>query len=455
MSLRVHLFSGRVVELEPRDGLSSRRSGAAPGARGAAETPLFAVARALFASGDVKIRERGAVVDVASLPLADFHALRAIATKKGWLDEEPLELSCKNCDGELIHAPCSALALGPFVSGDLDDDELDVPLDLSRPHPIPEVRLDEGGDAAGRPQAAREVRLAPRTLGEATPLHRALGRTARPDAPTRGERLVEPRLDVTEEVIRAMGIVALGEETRTANMTRALRAASDEAFEAICGWFLLAHYPARLFSIARCPACGARNDVDAPYDREFEVPETPLREGDEEPSNQEDFPDFEGFSERARVLAAPILEAHPGVLLVVDDGVPICDDGGEPLLGSYVPESLGGPGEPPSRPEVTLFYRTFGAVWDEEGPYDWAAEVRETLEHEIEHHVAYLAGDDPMDEEERRAIDREAERVHGKRALLGAEASALTAGAADFARRTWPIWLILAVATIAATLLER
>ena len=56
----------------------------------------------------------------------------------------------------------------------------------------------------------------------------------------------------------------------------------------------------------------------------------------------------------------------------------------------------------PERPaEVTIFYRTFRAMWNEEGGYDWEAEIRETIEHELEHHVAFLTGDDPMDEAER------------------------------------------------------
>ncbi len=56
-------------------------------------------------------------------------------------------------------------------------------------------------------------------------------------------------------------------------------------------------------------------------------------------------------------------------------------------------------------------------MWHEDGPFDWDAELAETIEHELEHHMAYLVGDDPMDEEE-----RDGDRERGARASLGKKA---------------------------------
>src|SRR5262249_52993852 len=130
---RVHLPSGLVVALEAKAALAPRAR-----AKGA---PLFSELLELVAGGDVTLRAEGRAVDPRSLELRDFHTLRAIATRLGWLTEEPVEIACRNCGAELVHAPCAALELGPYVDGELDDAELDRTLDLSHPHPVPAVRL--------------------------------------------------------------------------------------------------------------------------------------------------------------------------------------------------------------------------------------------------------------------------------------------------------------------------
>jgi hypothetical protein len=135
------------------------------------------------------------------------------------------------------------------------------------------------------------------------------------------------------------------------------------------------------------------------------------------------------------------------VLLAVEEGPAACDDGGVTLLGSYVPGELEHPGAPARPPEVTLYYRTFRAVHDEEGPYDVAAEVAETVEHELDHHEAYLRGEDPVDEEERGEIAREARREVGETETLRRASRALRGEAGDFLYRTWPLWLLAALAT--------
>jgi Zincin-like metallopeptidase len=143
-------------------------------------------------------------------------------------------------------------------------------------------------------------------------------------------------------------------------------------------------------------------------------------------------------------------------VFLVEGGVAACDDGGDPLLGSYVPPAAGASdGSTPTRAaEITVFYRTFRGGWQDDASFDWEAELKETIEHELEHHFAYLAGDDPMDEQERRAIADEAAKIYGTREPLRHEARALGHDVGAFFRRTWPIWLLIVLATIAVSLAE-
>ena len=246
-----------------------------------------------------------------------------------------------------------------------------------------------------------------------------------------------------------MGIAALGAERDPRRIAEALARCSEEAWGAVGDLFLEAHYPHRLGSIAACPRCGARNDVDAPYERELE-PSRPASQ-----SNAEVFPDFDAFDARTHAAFERIAGARSAeVRLVLDAGVPACDDGGEPLLGSYVPPG-GDATAPVGAGEVTLYYRTFRAMWDEDGPYDWAAEVDETIEHELEHHDGWRIGHDPMDEDERAEIARDRARLVGRKAAMRESVRAFGADVGGFLARTWPIWLIVAVATVAITVCGR
>jgi hypothetical protein len=405
-----------VVLLEPRAQLGARRR-----ARGA---PLFSEVLDLVASGDVVLRATGKIVDIRELDLRDFHALRAIATRLGWLFEETVEIACRNCAASIRHAPCAALALGPFIDGELNDPELDRTLDFGAVHPVPAISLDGG-------RVALEVRLRPLTVAEAAPLHRALRRR---------------RLAVSERVVRAMGVVAVGPERDPTQLAKALARCSEQAWSAIGDLFIEAHYPLRLSSIAVCPACDARNDVDAPYEREFEL------SGGVPPTNGQLFPDFDTFAARARVVFERQMrtDEKPEIAMIVDDGVPACDDGGEPLLGAYVPPG-GDRDAPVSVAEVTVYYRTFRAVWEQEGRYDWEAELDETIEHELEHHAGWLVGHDPMDDDERDEIAAERARVLGHMAVERAGLRALFIDVRRFLAATWPIWLFVIVATVVIT----
>jgi hypothetical protein len=432
---RVHLPSGRIVALKAKEG-------SLPSARRPNE-PLFSELASRVASGALVLREGAQVADLGSFELRDFHSLRAIATRLGWIVEEPIEIDCRNCGETIRHAPCSALELGPYVDDELRDPELDRTLDLSVPHPIPGVRLPDG-------TLAREVELVSVTVARAAPLHRALRRRR---WPLRGA------------VVAAMGIVSLGVERDPARVATSLACSSERAWGAIRDLFLRAHYPPRLCSAAICTRCGARNEVDAPYDREFEPGEPrgaddageprrgSERPGGASPSNAQPFPPFDVFDDRARGAFEAIAEGEAGVALIVDEGVPACDDGGEPLLGSYVP-----PGGDPSAPlgvgEITVYYRSFRATWDEEGSYDWARELETTIEHELEHHRGWQTGHDPVDDEERAEIVHEHLRRVGHRASARSSLATLGTDLRDFIAHTWPIWLIVAAASVAISLCE-
>ena len=128
--------------------------------------------------------------------------------------------------------------------------------------------------------------------------------------------------------------------------------------------------------------------------------------------------------------------------LIVEDGVPAVDDGGEPLLGAYLPPPPKDAPVPTRPPTVTIYYRTFSRIEAEEGPYDWEGELRETIEHELEHHLYFLRGDDPMDEEERAEIGREAVRVVGEREATRRALAGFGLSIPDFFVRAWPLLLI-------------
>jgi hypothetical protein len=416
---RVHLPSGLAVALEMRGTPKARER-----AKGA---PLFSELVELVASGDVTLRRGTEPVDVPSLELRDFHALRAIATRLGWLAEEAVEIACRNCGEVLAHRPCAALELGPFADGELDDPDLDRTLDLAVAHPVPPVEVRGGA-------TAREVTLRSVTVTEAAPLHRALRRR---------------RLVISDRVVRALGIEALGPLRDARRIADALARCPDEAWEAIGDLFLRAHYPPRLSSMALCPKCAARNDVDAPYEREFE----PSRSTEQ--SNAEVFPDVDAFDAHARAaferIAGPLATQ---MTLVVDEAVPACDDGGEPLMGAYLPPG-GDPSAPVGAGQIALYYRTFLAIWEEDGPYDWEGEVDETIDHELEHHDGWRVGHDPMDDEERAEIAHEHARLVGRKTAARASLGALGADVGGFLARTWPIWLIVAAVTITFTVCGR
>ena len=122
-------------------------------------------------------------------------------------------------------------------------------------------------------------------------------------------------------------------------------------------------------------------------------------------------------------------------------------------MGAYLPPG-GDPTAPVGTAEISVYYRTFRAIWAEEGPYDWAAELHETLDHELEHHAGWRVGHDPMDDEERSEIAREHARIVGTRTAARRDLATFLLDLRGFVARTWPIWVIVAAATVAITVCD-
>ncbi|MEO7094507.1 MAG: metallopeptidase family protein [Polyangiales bacterium] len=400
----------------------------------------------------------GAVTSTLPLldaPLADANVVEAIATALGAIASPPAELTCRNCHADIEVDGAPHLPLTPLLSPQ-GDPELDPPVDLPSEHALPRPFH------VGRKARVAAFRLARRTLRDREQLVSALGAAAGdPDAP----------LPLTAAFVRALGLSLVGEkraredpplvESPTA-IARALTRLDDTTFDVT--WCAIArawdeqHYSPRLLAPVPCPECGARHDVEVPARRPIAVYAPPR--DDERPGEPRAFPELAAFRARAQVLARELIDAtglsdDAGLEVVVDDDVPPCDDGGEPLLGSYTPfddASVGGDTPRPSTSPfvIALYYRTFRAMFDDE-PYDVDAEIRETLEHELEHHLGHLAGDDPLDDDEREEIERERTRVQGARtpaASLVEGAGWLAGDVGRFFRTTWPLWLLALIALV-------
>ncbi len=387
----------------------------------------------LFASETAGFRGRvldaaGSDATLRDLPLADFHTLRTLLRRLGVIDEPELDLVCQNCEHRFSVRPSATLELGPYRDGELDDPELDARFDFGATH-----RLEIGEIA--------QVRLEPRTVGDAEALHVSL---ARPGA-----------LRLTSKQVNAMGLAAIDDETDARRIARRLMRVSDETFDAVVALFEAAHYPARLITPHPCPECGAMAWIDSPARREFSMDTGSPIAIRRHAGRDRAFMDLERFedlvSDRAEASYRKLGVTR--VDLVVVDGPAECDEGGEPLLGCYRPadpEAL-----PPSPPEIRVFYRTFAAIWQDEGEYDVGAEVEETLCHELEHHLAHLSGSDPVDEAEHAEIDAEVARRVGRSELKRRAVRAAGRDLRGFFSSTWLLWLIALLATLVALYAQR
>ncbi|UQA62135.1 metallopeptidase family protein [Polyangium aurulentum] len=415
---RVHLPSGRIVRLsEPaaRKAKASAPPSAVPGG--------CMAALAILEAQGVASTDEGTPLDIRALPVRDAHTLRALLTHAGLLDEEPDAFTCQNCGAPFEIAPSRLLEIAPFVDGELDDPELDAPFEHQKSHPVPPIRAGAS--------LARTVRVAPRTVEEALPLWRAEA---------------DRHLRITPAIAAAMGVVALGSERRARVLADALMSASPEAFRAIADLLHEAHYPARLVGVHRCASCGARNDLDVPLARD--IPREPV--GDRAPRRP--FPDLDAFEAMVKAAADDVFRVRRvrNIHLFIDADVPFVDDGGEPLLGCYTPGGTDAELAIPRPPEIRIFYRTFESEYRADDQFDVEAEIRETIDHEVTHHLHQLAGVDPLDDEERAAIALDEARRVGKREIARRARKSLAQDLVGFFRVAWPLLVIAAAATYLA-----
>jgi len=384
-------------------------------------TTLRGAVQALAGSAVRVVAPDGNPIAPDTLDIEDFHVLRIMLTRAGLLTEEPVEVPCDNCNATASLRPCQAFEPGPFLDDELYDPELDRAFDFEEEHEL-------GGELT--------LKLRRLTVGEARPLHEAI------DA---------GHIRLTGAMVRAMGIVSFNGQTHAPRIARMLQSLDDHAWDVVTDLLDAAWYGPRLRAWWRCSECGARNEVDAPALREFPALPLPREEGP-----VEGFPEQPAFELSVRKHSQSVFGklGVRNVDVIVEPGVPECDEGGVPLLGSYDPGSDGDPGVPATPPEIRLYYRTFRATWSDE-PFDVEAEIAETIEHEARHHLAFLAGYDEEDDREHEEIAIEQGRIVGQSESVRRATRAARSDLASFLRATWPIWLLVAVLTIAAVIASR
>jgi len=384
-------------------------------ARAATAKSLIERALDVLEADGLLATEDGTRVVLGELALRDFHYLRALVVRAGLVPEAARREPCENCGAALVVLACQTFEPGPYVDGELDDPELDAPFDFDAEHELT--------GASGRDP--RKTRLSPRTVDEARRLLVGAGPLA-----------------LDRSVLAALGVRKLATATRAAEIADVLEGASDAVFGDVLALYEAAHYSPRMVADAFCAACGARTSVPVPSERELDRLAAP-DERDASFAAPEGFPTVDAFEVRVRAYADAVLKERGlrNIDVVLDDGVPWVDDGGEPLLGCYTP-----PGDPDSlapRPEIRIFYRTFAAEARHDPDFDVEDEIRETLDHEAEHHLHFLEGEDPLDEAERAVIAKERARVVGRAELTRRDVQTFGRDLLGFAKIALPIVLVL------------
>ncbi len=360
-----------------------------------------------------EVRLAGVAID--ALRVRELTALSIVLAQAGAAEEEEVHVPCQNCDTVFSCRPALLVELGPLFDGELDDPEIDPAFDEG-PHAL----TDSQGEGISW------VLLAERTVEELRPV---LGRSV--DDP---------------EVLVTLGIAALDEVTSPAALARAI-AADPDLHDDVEELLALELSPPRLEAAPACPTCHLRAQLPAPRRQvlPWEPPPAVPREVPGFPSEER----FEELVVRSfvRWRAAKALST---VELAVVHGPADVDDGGAALLGAYEPPTEGTLTTPPC---VKVYTRTFRAMYRDE-PYDVLREIDVTIRHELEHHEGFLAGDDPMDDDEREQLGAELRRLVGKKESRRRAGRALLDDARSFAG-TWPFWLALFALAFATCALSR
>ncbi|HBV98278.1 MAG: hypothetical protein JL50_19580 [Peptococcaceae bacterium BICA1-7] len=73
-------------------------------------------------------------------------------------------------------------------------------------------------------------------------------------------------------------------------------------------------------------------------------------------------------------------------------------DGDYFIMGEYIADDLMGS-------VIMLYYGSFAALLEDKGVEQWEGELKETILHELRHHVEIMAGVDYLSEEEKAGLD--------------------------------------------------
>jgi len=377
-------------------------------------SPLFA-GRLLNAFAAERVAVKGRAP--SELWVADFHLVRDLCERFGIVAAEPHPaLECRNCHEPL---PVDPLGVDP-------EPLLASPADGERPPERWASAIDGVVGAALRPVRVAEARAYWRAL-------------------------MDPPERFDAAIVRALGLEALlledgGRLLDPEAIAGRMNAGSEALLDVLGAAFAMVHYPPRMRFGLGCPACGAVHDVPTPSIREADPPFTAFDVLYGAPASAGEMLDIDAFTAAAEGLTREVFAerrvAHLDV--VIDEGVPPVDDSGEPLMGSYQPiHDRVGETLTDVRFEITLYYRTFVSMFAE-APYDVEAEIRETLDHEVEHHLHHLSGHDPLDAAERAEARRDLERTFGAEAVRRAERGALLSELAQMGKVFF--WGLLLVA---------
>ena len=366
---------------------------------------LYSRARAILrAEGVVGLPDR----DVDDLSLLDFHVLLALLLHAEVLHEPDTPTLCDNCGKESHVDAASTFEWGPFVDHELTSAEFDTV--GSEPHALP----------LHTKRRRHWVNFSARSLGDVLPL-----------LSLKSTRFV--RRPLSHFLVEVLGIEPVP-PTRRIDVLRALNRLGPRTMAAFADAWHRVHFTPRLSATHTCK-CGAALVT--------RVPRTTLMDvlGREEKRAQlvppPDFPDLLRFEKIVRDAKRSIYRAHAigDLRLIVDDGVPAVDDAGVPLLGSYLPPGA----DPEERGEIRVYYRSFRDEASMDRSFDVAGEISETIEHEVIHHVNFLRGHDPMDEEERFVIAKERQQLIGRKELARRE----TAFWWRFVKEAWPFLFLV------------